>query len=46
MTGEPLNKIALDHGDILTDIRTSKKFEDDVKDRTVEALKTFAKQFA
>jgi F-type H+-transporting ATPase subunit alpha len=34
------------HADVLTDIRTTGKFEDDVKGRTVDALKTFAKQFA
>ena len=34
------------HADIFTDIRESKKFEGDVKDRTVAALETFAKQFA
>jgi len=35
-----------EHSDILTDIRESKKFEDDVKERTVSALKAFAKKFA
>ncbi len=35
-----------DHSDVLNDIRTTQKFDDDVKDRTVDALKTFAKQFA
>ena len=35
-----------EHADILKDIRESKKFEDDVKDRTVKALDAFAKQFA
>jgi len=35
-----------DHADILSDIRDSKKFEGDVKDRTVAALEAFAKQFA
>ncbi|MEP0190539.1 MAG: F0F1 ATP synthase subunit alpha [Erythrobacter sp.] len=35
-----------EHSDILGDIRSSKKFEGDVKDRTVAALEAFAKQFA
>jgi len=35
-----------EHSDILTDIRESKKFEDEVKERTVSALKSFAKKFA
>ncbi len=35
-----------EHADVLTDIRTSKKFEGDTKDATVKALDTFAKQFA
>ena len=35
-----------EHADILKDIRESKKFEDDIKDRTVKALDAFAKQFA
>ena len=35
-----------EHADVLKDIRESKKFEDDVKDRTVKALDAFAKQFA
>ncbi len=35
-----------EHADILGDIRESKKFEGDVKDRTVAALEAFAKQFA
>ncbi|NQX94894.1 MAG: F0F1 ATP synthase subunit alpha [Erythrobacter sp.] len=34
------------HADILGDIRESKKFEGEIKDRTVAALETFAKQFA
>ncbi|MEM7690212.1 MAG: F0F1 ATP synthase subunit alpha, partial [Pseudomonadota bacterium] len=34
------------HADILGEIRESKKFDGDVKDRTVAALDTFAKQFA
>ncbi len=35
-----------EHADVLGDIRSSKKFEGDVKDRTVAALEAFAKQFA
>ncbi|MXO85723.1 F0F1 ATP synthase subunit alpha [Altererythrobacter aurantiacus] len=35
-----------EHSDVLSDIRSSGKFEDDVKDRTVKALDAFAKQFA
>ncbi|MEL7219581.1 MAG: F0F1 ATP synthase subunit alpha, partial [Pseudomonadota bacterium] len=35
-----------EHADILGEIRESKKFEGDVKDRTVAALEAFAKQFA
>ncbi|MEM7664769.1 MAG: F0F1 ATP synthase subunit alpha [Pseudomonadota bacterium] len=35
-----------EHADILGDIRESKKFEGEVKDRTVAALEAFAKQFA
>ena len=35
-----------EHADVLKDIRESKKFEDDVKQRTVKALDAFAKQFA
>ena len=34
------------HADILTEIRETQKFDGDVKDRTVAALDTFAKQFA
>ncbi len=34
------------HADILSDIRETKKFEGDIKDRTVAALDAFAKQFA
>jgi len=32
--------------DILDDIRETKKFDGDIKDRTVAALDAFAKQFA
>ena len=35
-----------EHADILKDIRETKKFEGDIKDRTVKALDAFAKQFA
>jgi F-type H+-transporting ATPase subunit alpha len=35
-----------EHADILKDIRDSKKFEGEIKDRTVSALDAFAKQFA
>jgi len=34
------------HADILGDIRETKKFDGDIKDRTVAALDAFAKQFA
>ena len=34
------------HADVLTEIRETQKFDGDVKDRTVAALDTFAKQFA
>ncbi|MEO1603635.1 MAG: F0F1 ATP synthase subunit alpha, partial [Pseudomonadota bacterium] len=34
------------HADVLSDIRETKKFDGDIKDRTVAALDTFAKQFA
>ncbi|EDL48559.1 F0F1 ATP synthase subunit alpha [Erythrobacter sp. SD-21] len=35
-----------EHADVLETIRTTGKFEDDTKDKVVDALKTFAKQFA
>ncbi|MBX7527311.1 F0F1 ATP synthase subunit alpha [Qipengyuania vesicularis] len=35
-----------EHADVLAEIRTSGKFEDDTKNKVVDALKTFAKQFA
>ena len=35
-----------EHADVLKDIRDTGKFEDDVKNKVVDALKTFAKQFA
>ncbi|MGY6636234.1 MAG: F0F1 ATP synthase subunit alpha [Erythrobacter sp.] len=34
------------HGDVLAEIRTSKKFEGEVAEKTKAALDTFAKQFA
>ena len=41
-----LSYMRSEHGDVLETIRTTGKFEDDVKDKVVDALKTFAKQFA
>ena len=35
-----------EHADVLETIRTTGKFEDDTKAKVVDALKTFAKQFA
>ena len=35
-----------EHAGVLEEIRTSGKFEDDTKNKVVDALKTFAKQFA
>ncbi|MXO96136.1 F0F1 ATP synthase subunit alpha [Erythrobacter aquimaris] len=35
-----------EHADVLAEIRTTGKFEDSTKDKVVDALKTFAKQFA
>ena len=35
-----------EHEDVLKDIRDTKKFEGEIKDRTVKALDAFAKQFA
>ncbi|WP_296720442.1 F0F1 ATP synthase subunit alpha [Erythrobacter sp.] len=35
-----------EHGDVLTEIRTSKKFEGEVADKAKAALQAFAKQFA
>ncbi|MEL7729487.1 F0F1 ATP synthase subunit alpha [Citromicrobium bathyomarinum] len=35
-----------EHADVLKDIRETKKFEGEIKDRTVKALDAFAKQFA
>ncbi|QZD94947.1 F0F1 ATP synthase subunit alpha [Qipengyuania gelatinilytica] len=41
-----LSYMRAEHGDVLKEIRTSGKFEDDTKNKVVDALKTFAKQFA
>ncbi|QZD86289.1 F0F1 ATP synthase subunit alpha [Qipengyuania psychrotolerans] len=35
-----------EHADVLGEIRSTGKFEDDTKSKVVDALKTFAKQFA
>ncbi|MXP25856.1 F0F1 ATP synthase subunit alpha [Altererythrobacter indicus] len=43
---EMLSFMRSQHADVLGDIRSSQKFEGDVKDRTVAALDAFAKQFA
>jgi F-type H+-transporting ATPase subunit alpha len=41
-----LSYFRAEHADVLKEIRDSKKFEGDVKDKTVAALEAFAKQFA
>ncbi|QYJ06607.1 F0F1 ATP synthase subunit alpha [Qipengyuania flava] len=41
-----LSFMRAEHADVLETIRTTGKFEDDVKNKVVDALKTFAKQFA
>ena len=41
-----LSFMRADHGDVLAEIRTTQKFEDDVKGKVVAALDAFAKQFA
>ncbi|KPQ34812.1 MAG: F-type H+-transporting ATPase alpha subunit AtpA [Porphyrobacter sp. HL-46] len=41
-----LDYMRREHGDVLTEIRTSKKFEGEVADKTKAALQAFAKQFA
>ncbi len=41
-----LDYMRREHGDVLTEIRTSKKFEGEVADKTKAALAAFAKQFA
>ena len=43
---EMLSWMRSEHADILKDIRESKNFEGEIKDRTVAALDAFAKQFA
>ena len=35
-----------EHGAVLSEIATTGKFEDDVRDKVKAALETFAKQFA
>ena len=41
-----LSFMRAEHADVLEEIRTTGKFEDDTKNKVVDALKTFAKQFA
>ncbi|MCA0902657.1 F0F1 ATP synthase subunit alpha [Qipengyuania aquimaris] len=41
-----LSYMRSEHADVLAEIRTTGKFEDSTKDKVVDALKTFAKQFA
>ncbi len=41
-----LDYMRREHGDVLTEIRTSKKFEGEVADKAKAALQAFAKQFA
>jgi len=41
-----LDYMRREHGDVLTEIRTSKKFEGEVADKTKAALEAFGKQFA
>ncbi|QZD90028.1 F0F1 ATP synthase subunit alpha [Qipengyuania aurantiaca] len=41
-----LSYMRSEHADVLETIRTTGKFEDDTKNKVVDALKTFAKQFA
>lgn len=41
-----LDYMRREHGAVLTEIRTSKKFEGEVADKTKAALEAFAKQFA
>ena len=41
-----LSYMRSEHSAVLEEIRTTGKFEDDTKNKVVEALKTFAKQFA
>ena len=44
--GEMLSFMRSEHSDVLAEIRSSQKFEGEVKDKTVAALDAFAKQFA
>jgi F-type H+-transporting ATPase subunit alpha len=41
-----LDYMRREHGDVLAEIRTSKKFEGEVSDKTKAALEAFGKQFA
>ncbi|SFP25310.1 F0F1 ATP synthase subunit alpha [Qipengyuania nanhaisediminis] len=41
-----LSYMRSEHADVLAEIRNTGKFEDSTKDKVVDALKTFAKQFA
>jgi F-type H+-transporting ATPase subunit alpha len=41
-----LDYMRREHGDVLGEIRTSKKFEGEVADKSKAALEAFAKQFA
>ncbi|WP_228241701.1 F0F1 ATP synthase subunit alpha [Porphyrobacter sp. GA68] len=41
-----LSFMRAEHGDVLNDIRSSRNFDDAIRDRTVAALDAFAKQFA
>jgi F-type H+/Na+-transporting ATPase subunit alpha len=41
-----LDYMRREHASVLTEIRTSKKFEGEVADKTKAALEAFAKQFA
>ena len=41
-----LGYMRAEHAGVLEEIRTTGKFEDDTKNKVVDALKTFAKQFA
>ena len=41
-----LSYMRTEHAGVLEEIRTTGKFEDDTKNKVVDALKTFAKQFA
>ena len=41
-----LDYMRREHADVVTEIRTSKKFEGEVADKAKAALQAFAKQFA